>query len=896
MITNPFISLSSQLNILIEEHQKFAKDLFKKRKIFYEKDNSNETFSSFVQELQTKVLTWFSNLNLEEKIKVCTFQNKWLIQILIQIYLLYENNNKIKFKPSNEMKIFFNELNSLNSFKLLYNNISPNDEIKSSNEKEEKEIKSNEKKIEIEEENLYFYKTYFISNKIKDDKNEDKQNFEKEILKSIKIISLNDIDNEFDTITFSSDLLSDQKKFKRCFKFFSNDNYFKDLIKIFKDKNGVLNFKMPTWMKINSCFSFCQILFGFLEQNILLNYEYFYYTNQLYDELTYFKKIQKIYEENQNIENILNNKSKYFEQIFSESIIKSIIEIIKTKKKFLKINEKLRNICNKVYFDNFNYPLFDRNILYKDVLNISIYKELKSFIEDNKNEKQKCKKLIDKLSFLNFNEVINSRQFIYLLYRKKIINYFTNIETDKLKQLENNKKNEELKEEKNINKNNISIENKLEDNNKINNINKINTLYSQKEDSDDKLVRIISNSSITTKNESEHLSVYSDDSLSINSDISPMIDKDKIKNKNIINNTLLPNNNYINNNMNINFINNIFSTYCYSYYDKAINNYLLITKTNLTILNNLKEQKLKIIENIIINNLKDKFDLMFGYYGSHFTGLSIEGSEIDICLVYKQKNNINLNFCEELYKLLLKQKPLIYNIIYIFNTEIPLLKIEIDITDEIKKMPLKNLYGYIDYEDINKIKIDINISDNKEYLELSKKNVEYVKKQIEIYHQIKPILLILKRYFKKMKMNKVFHGGISSYSLFLLILNVIKSELKGNPNAQIGNSQLLFLTLKKFSFFNFGYKGIGIDNYDYVLGIDNFEENLYIISPLTGKNVAKGRCKGEKLKKAFSNAYYLLACEINYFRNFFNIGFNPFNKPPINSIVALFNSNIKFFN
>ena len=311
---------------------------------------------------------------------------------------------------------------------------------------------------------------------------------------------------------------------------------------------------------------------------------------------------------------------------------------------------------------------------------------------------------------------------------------------------------------------------------------------------------------------------------------------------------------------------------------------------------NLREQKLKIIENIIINNLQDEFDIVLGHYGSHFTGLSIEGSDIDICLIYKPKNNSNLNFCEELYKLLLKQKPLLYNIIPIFNTEIPLLKIEIDITEEIKKTPLKNWYGYIDYEDLSKIKIDINMSDNMEYLEISKKNVEYVKKVIKTYPQIKPVLLFLKRYFKKMKMNKVFHGGISSYSLFLLVLNVIKSELKEKPNIQINNSQLLFSVLKKFSFFNFGYKGIGIDNYDYVLGIDNYEENLYILNPLTSKNVAKGRCRGEKLKKAFYNAYYLLSCEINYFRNFFNIGFYPFNKPPINSIIALFNSKINFSN
>ena len=430
----------------------------------------------------------------------------------------------------------------------------------------------------------------------------------------------------------------------------------------------------------------------------------------------------------------------------------------------------------------------------------------------------------------------------------------------------------------------------MKDINKINKINEIQSFYSNKNDADDKLVRIISNSSITTKNESEHLSIYSDDSFSINSEKSQNIEQIK----NTISNTYSP----INNNkniININNANNIFSNYYHFYYDKSINDYCILTNYNLKILNNLKEQKLKLIENIINENLKDKFDITFGHYGSYFTGLSIEGSDMDICLIYKPKNNINLDFYNELKKLLLKQKPLLYNIIPISNMEIPLFKIEIDITDEIKKYPLQNYFGYIDYEDLTKIKIDISINDNKEYLENCEKSVEYVKNTINNFPQIKPILLLLKRYFKKMKMNKVFYGGISSYSLFLLILNVLKSEKKENPNTQIGISQLLFLVLKKFSFFNFGYKGIGIDNYDYILGINNFEENLYILNPLTGKNVDKGRCRGEKLKKVFYNAFNLFSFEINYFRNYFNNGFYPFNKPPINSIIALFNSKINFF-
>ncbi len=145
-----------------------------------------------------------------------------------------------------------------------------------------------------------------------------------------------------------------------------------------------------------------------------------------------------------------------------------------------------------------------------------------------------------------------------------------------------------------------------------------------------------------------------------------------------------------------------------------------------------------------------------------------------------------------------------------------------------------------------------------------------------------------------MNMNKVYYEGISSFSLFLIALNAIKSYEKDMKNIQIGVSQLLFLILNKFSFFDFYHKGLGIDNYDYILEDENLDETLHILNPLTGKNVANGRCKGEKLRQTFFNLLILLNNEINNFRAYFYNGFYPFNFPAINSINALFNSRIKY--
>ena len=65
---------------------------------------------------------------------------------------------------------------------------------------------------------------------------------------------------------------------------------------------------------------------------------------------------------------------------------------------------------------------------------------------------------------------------------------------------------------------------------------------------------------------------------------------------------------------------------------------------------------------------------------------------------------------------------------------------------------------------------------------------------------------------------------------------------------------------------------------------------LYILDPLTGKNIASvGKCKGKDVKETFYNGYNQLCLQNNYFINLFQ--FNRFffmNLNPIISIVSLF--------
>ena len=154
MLSTPFnLLISKNLNILsdtLKRRQTFAEKLKKETQNFNEKNKiKNEPEICSILEgkndgnLQMNVFEWLSVVSLDERIKICTIQDRWLTSILIQMYLLFEKNNEIKFEPNEEMKVFFASSNSLNSFKLLNNQFSLNDEKKISNEKEGEEIFAN---------------------------------------------------------------------------------------------------------------------------------------------------------------------------------------------------------------------------------------------------------------------------------------------------------------------------------------------------------------------------------------------------------------------------------------------------------------------------------------------------------------------------------------------------------------------------------------------------------------------------------------------------------------------------------------------------------------------------------------------------------------------------------
>ena len=208
-----------------------------------------------------------------------------------------------------------------------------------------------------------------------------------------------------------------------------------------------------------------------------------------------------------------------------------------------------------------------------------------------------------------------------------------------------------------------------------------------------------------------------------------------------------------------------------------------------------------------------------------------------------------------------KQSPIFKN--FLFDKK-ELIQIKIDITYIINDN-INNL------ETINKTKndkININfINDSSEIRDNQLSSLLYIKKQLEEYPEIKPILKLLKRYFYIKKMNSSFEGGLSSYNLFLLILSYAKYQkiFNLNPYKKINLGNFLVQFLEFFGIFDFKNYLINF-NSPYIYEINNnifynSGKSLIILDPITGENASKSSYKITEIQKMFLNAYYFFEKE-----------------------------------
>ena len=232
------------------------------------------------------------------------------------------------------------------------------------------------------------------------------------------------------------------------------------------------------------------------------------------------------------------------------------------------------------------------------------------------------------------------------------------------------------------------------------------------------------------------------------------------------------------------------------------------------------------------------------------------------------------------------------------TASVPVIKIECNLKNIIpqeiqKELNEKYLFNF-EHEILN-LNMDLTfneVNDIKEKQKIPSQDIiAYIKDKLNKYQNIRPLLLVLKRYMQIKKLNSSFHGGISSYSLFLLLYAyILQNKNKTNNNFEDINDNLgndLFGFFSFYSNLNFEMYSIDVKKDNPICLLDKPHENsIMLIDPITGLNVAKSTFRIEQIKYVFSNATMVLNNifyeKINNITNdedynVLNELFNPFN-------------------
>ena len=1000
----------------IQESQNFCK-LFSKAKLSY--DNKSEDLKlQHTKNLQSNIWQWLDNLPLEEKIKICTIKNKWLIKILIQLSFFHFIDRQTRFEPISDMNMLFannQNLALLNQNYIYFQN-----------------CRDTKKKFGYNEDD--YYNLYFNMKKgeyIKKSKNitiDEEITYQNKLFNIIVFLSLED---EFylDSISLKEESLKDIKTLKQIMNYFSNKECFKDMIEPLIYNNNYY-FYFPVWLHKKSELSFCEIITGIFEQQILISYEYYLFTKKKY----FFQNselILDIYKENKNLENFFLTRNKTPDKIISIELIKEMISSVKSIVGYKKMIENCKKINDQIKKDYYKTEFYiGDNILTNEEENI--YNEIITEINSNKDKENGINYLINKISFMKLNDFGYYREFIFMnlrkyyieIMKKEIINELLNINNDDNKTTKKKKKKKKKNKNNNSNNNNINININVENNfssnddheNNNNNINsnsdnslKIKVISENKENikikeekSKTKEFFLFSTNTKKNKNKNKiHENIPSEKSFSeknnikinylnnkqendgkkeenktiIKSIAEELKEKEKIepqkiiksqsnielyketptisfeminskndKNENKIHNnqsfinspesitsfsfesstkdkSIIPDANSNKNNieennknpnqinMTINIINNQYIYQQYPLFNFNFNNFALMqsqflyyyhvpsdafleilskeikvyesfTTKNIEILDKIRKKYFIKVEKLIQTGLSKKYEIKFGHYGSFFTNLSIEGSDVDIRVYYKPLKP-NLDFLKDIINLLNSHLNEFDNINPILSASVPVINLQINISQEINYDTLKFM-SYFEKKDISHINIDLTFTSDEKEFKRPEEIVNYINKNVKNYEDIRPLLLVIKRYFRIMKMNKSFTGGLSSYSLFLLILAFLK-----NCEEKMNLGKLLYYFMEKYSFFDFKNFGIDVEGKELYYPLDNIineseiqnsenyddiseharTEEIKILDPFTKLNVAKSSFRLDEIKNTFNKALYFLKFESWKYQN-----------------------------
>ena len=225
-------------------------------------------------------------------------------------------------------------------------------------------------------------------------------------------------------------------------------------------------------------------------------------------------------------------------------------------------------------------------------------------------------------------------------------------------------------------------------------------------------------------------------------------------------------------------------------------------------------------------------------YGSYSTGMEIESSDIDISINLmneeKMKNTPKENLINDLNNFL-SNDSIFENLFPITATSVPILKLVI------------NQHNI-------KTKVDLTFN-----LENPKNIINYYTNILKKNPEIKPLTLIIKKLISKNHLNRVFEGGLSSHSIFIMVASNIKLLKSNNNNNKLNLGELL-LDLLRFYGLVFNYTNTIIDitkNNPYVI-TQEYSKIPIFLDPISNINISKSSYQFDKVKDLFYNTYTML--------------------------------------
>ena len=311
---------------------------------------------------------------------------------------------------------------------------------------------------------------------------------------------------------------------------------------------------------------------------------------------------------------------------------------------------------------------------------------------------------------------------------------------------------------------------------------------------------------------------------------------------------------------------------------------LSYNKYLLTILDALSPIKEHIIETIKSHIqecfLNENFSYQIEIYGSFKSHLDIVCSDIDMVFIPQKAKNINI--CDLILQLSNHFSSLnkYHKVTPIYTASIPLIKLMIkyetyleenkSLLDNYSKLINSSIYKNYPYDVENELSYaNIDISFPVNYNIKKNKNapfhqIEFIKNSLSTYIEANIVIRILKRALKITDMNNSYKGGLSSYTIFLIVISYMKNINKNNNinnNKHKSNSygHAFHDVVKFFSKFDFYSNYIDIANKNGEVfnkrnkkyNSSEFEKIPVILDPVTGLNAGKSSFRINDVQNVF---------------------------------------------